>query len=360
MDLPVMKNFSESQLVTKVDNFRKGEKNLFWFLKLGALSALGYAIWKYALPPILLAVGQTAGVIASGVLVGFTIMMLPVIFKGLRFLTRKMHESVIKFRPFDQLALTREKMIANQTTFRVAKQNLIGLMRDMELEATKSKADAEKGNRDILKAKGRADVIKEQMEKMVTDSGTAAKGEDAYVELASELQKTLATANQLINKTKQANDFTQKFGTRANILKKVNQKLVMVETAMDIKISDFDATVEMLKKDYAFGQKANAATSAAKSVLGFSSDWERDLALETITNTITADIANTAGNLKDIETLTSNYDLNSDDLFSSLNAIADKINIGEAEPVDNKQYSNPEYKLTTSDKQKSGGFGDLF
>jgi hypothetical protein len=34
-----------------------------------------------------------------------------------------------------------------------------------------------------------------------------------------------------------------------------NQKLVMVEANMDVKISDFDVTVEMLKKDFATGQK---------------------------------------------------------------------------------------------------------
>jgi hypothetical protein len=30
----------------------------------------------------------------------------------------------------------------------------------------------------------------------------------------------------------------------------------MVETAMDIKVLDLDVTIEMLKKDYAFGQQA--------------------------------------------------------------------------------------------------------
>jgi hypothetical protein len=38
------------------------------------------------------------------------------------------------------------------------------------------------------------------------------------------------------------------------VFEKVNQKLVMVEANMDVKISDFDVTVEMLKKDFATGQ----------------------------------------------------------------------------------------------------------
>jgi hypothetical protein len=157
----------------------------------------------------------------------------------------------------------------------------------------------------------------------------------------------------------QSRDFTIKFGTRQNVLKKINQKLVMVETAMDIKIADFDATVDMLKKDYAVGQKMNAATTAAKNAMGFSSDWERDYALEVITSTISADIAISSGNFKDIESLTQNYDLNSDELFANLDAIADKIQTGGTE-IDIKKYNNVDYKLTSEDKTKSGGFGDMF
>jgi hypothetical protein len=74
-------------------------------------------------------------------------------------------------------------------------------------------------------------------------------------------------------------------------------------------------------------KKLKSATNAA-SVLGFKDDWERDLALDTLANTISADMAISMGNFKDIETLTSNYDLNSDELFENLNAIADKISTG--------------------------------
>jgi hypothetical protein len=75
-------------------------------------------------------------------------------------------------------------------------------------------------------------------------------------------------------------------------------------------------------------KKLKSATNAAVSVLGFKDDWERDLALDTLANTISADMAISMGNFKDIETLTSNYDLNSDELFENLNAIADKISTG--------------------------------
>ena len=134
----------------------------------------------------------------------------------------------------------------------------------------------------------------------------------------------------------------------------------MVETGMDIKISAFDTTVEMLKKDFNFGQKLNSATTAAKSALGFDKDWKRDYAFEVINTTIANDIAISSGNFKDIESLTSNYNLNSDELFDNLNLIADKIQTGNDLVPQAKKYANPEYKLSTDDKVKAGGFTELF
>ena len=63
--------------------------------------------------------------------------------------------------------------------------------------------------------------------------------------------------------------------------------------------------------------------------------------------------------MKDIATLTTNYTLDSDELFDNLNTIADKIKVGGEVIPEAKQYSNPEYQLTQSDKQNSSGFADI-
>mgnify|MGYP003435124072 FL=1 len=34
MELPILKHFDQNQIATKVNTFRKGEKNLFWFILL--------------------------------------------------------------------------------------------------------------------------------------------------------------------------------------------------------------------------------------------------------------------------------------------------------------------------------------
>ncbi len=121
MELPILKHFDQNQIATKVDTFRKGEKNLFWFLKLGAIGAIGYGVWKYVLPTVFQAIGHMLAVAATGVMIVGLIIAAPVIFKGIRMLTRALHKAIIRYEPFAQLEIERQKMIANQTTYRVAK-----------------------------------------------------------------------------------------------------------------------------------------------------------------------------------------------------------------------------------------------
>jgi hypothetical protein len=360
MELPMMKHFPEVNISNKLDTFRKGEKNLLWFLKLATFGALGYLTWVYVLPPIFQAIGQMLALVATGAMIVFTILMAPVIFKGLRLLARAIHKTLIKYDPFAQLEVEKQKMLANRDAFRVSKGTIIKLRDDMEVEAEKAEKDATSGQTDIIRLQGKAEKIKQTMDAMVKKGGVAAKGEDEYVNAASELQKVLADAQRISNKLNQSKDFVQKYGSRHAIMKKMNQKLTMVETAMEIKISDFDATIEMLKKDYQFGQKTNQATSAAKSAMLFSKGWEFDYAMEVVTSTIAADIAVTSGNLKDIDAMTSQFSLDSDELYENLNQIADKIKVGGDIIPTAKQYSNPDYKLTQGDKVKAGGFGEYF
>lgn len=359
-ELPILKHFNQNEISTKVDTFRKGEKNMFWFFKLAALVGVGYLTWTYVLPPVFQAVGQMLAVAATAVMIVAGVIMAPVIVKGIRLFTRALHKALIKYDPFAQLEVERQKMLANQATFRVAKGNIVQLKQEMEIEADRAQKEAEQGQTRVIALQGKAEKLKVAMEDMVKTHGVAAKGEDEYVNMAAELQKILAEAQRVANKYNQSKDFVQKYGTRANVMKKMSQKLTLVETAMDIKIQDFDATIDMLKKDYEFGQKSNAATTAAKSAMGFTKGWEFDYALDVVTSTIAADIAITAGNLKDIESITSNYTLDSDELYANLNAVADKIKVGADIIPDASQYSNPEYQLSQSDKLKSGGFGDMF
>jgi hypothetical protein len=360
MELPILKNFNQNEISTKIDSFRKGEKGLFWFFKLAVLVGVGYLTWTYVLPPVFQAIGQFLAVAATGILILLAVFMAPLIIRGIRAFTRFIHKLAMNYNPFAQLAIEGQKMVANQQSVIRSKGKIVQLKNDMELEAKNAEKEAEEGQKSILRLQAKAEKFKLALDAMVKEKGPAIKGEDEYVNTSAELTKILSEANRVANKMNQSKDFVQKYGVRANVMKKMAQKLTMVETSMEIKISDFNATIEMLKKDYQFGEKSREATTAAKSALGFTKGWELEYALEVVTNTIAEDIAITSGNLRDIDSLTSGqYSLDSDELYENLNTLADGIRIGKDIIPDAKQYSNPEYQLSSEDKVKSGGFGDL-
>jgi hypothetical protein len=134
----------------------------------------------------------------------------------------------------------------------------------------------------------------------------------------------------------------------------------MVDTAMEIKIADFDVSIDMLKKEYAFAQASREATEQAKSAMLFTKSWELEYALDVVTNTISIDLANTRENLIDLDSLTSQYSLDSDELYSRLDKLADQIKTNNYAVPDAQKYTNPNYKMTGQDKIESGGFGDIF
>jgi hypothetical protein len=359
-NLPIFKHFSESEISANVESFRKGEKGLFWFFKLGVLIAIAWATWVYVLPPVFQAAGQfiAAALVVIGLI--FAVIAAPVIIKGIRIFTRFLHKNLIKYDPFAELYRQKAMMLENQKTFRVAKGTINGLRSDCEIEADKNEKDAKTLQSRILSLDTKAKNLKSSMDEMVKNGGMAAKGSDDYVNANAELFKAVSESQRIASQLAQAKDFVQKYGARAAIMKKFGQKLVMVETSMDIKILDFDATIGILKKDYDFAEKAKSATDAAKSAMLFSKGWELEYALEVVTNTISSDIAITSGNLKDIDSLTKNYALDSDELYSNLDTLANNIRIGNDVVPEAKMYNNPEYALTQSDQTKAGGFESIF
>jgi len=359
-NLPIFKHFNDSEISAKVDSFRKGEKSLYWFIKLGVLIAACYAVWTYVIPPVMKALGEYFAIAAVGIAIIGTIIALPVILKGLRAFTRFLHKSLIKYDPFAELYRQKGLMIQNQQTFRIAKGKISELKNDMEIEADKNEKDAKSLQATILRLDAKAKTLKTQMDNMVKTGGVSAKGTDEYVNANSDLLKVVSESQRVSYQLEQAKDFVQKYGARGAIMKKFGQKLTMVETSMDIKVLDFDATIEILKKDYEFAEKSKNATEAAKSAMLFTKGWELEYAIDVVTNTISSDIAITSGNLKDIDSLTKNYAIDSDELYANLDTLANNIRIGNEIIPDAKKYDNPDYQLTQGDEIKSGGFENIF
>ena len=362
LDLPILKHFDDEkgEISLNPNSWRDGEKGLNSALKIAMFAALGYGAWVYILPPLFTALGQVIALAGVAVFVIFFIMMLPVIFKGLRGLTRKIHKSLIKYDPFGELHEQKLKMLKNRKVFKESKAKIRALKSNMEAESYKSEKESKEFQSRVVSLQKQAQKLKTEMERIVAEKGSPGKDTDEYVELHSALAKKLSESQRVTHQLEQSKSFIQKYGSRANVMGKLDRKLTLAGTAIDIKISDFEVTVQMLEKEYAFARTAKEATEGAKNAMHFTKDWELEYALDVITETIAMDIARTQENLSDIDTLTSKYDVDSDELYSQLDTLADKIRTGKDYVPDSSKYNNPNYKLTAQDKQESGGFGKMF
>ena len=362
LELPILKHFDESkgEIALNSNTLKKGEKSLFWILAVALLGAAGYLTWTYIIPPLFTMLGQAIALSATGVFLIFLVMMFPVIMKGLRFATKNLHKALIQSNPFAELEEQKQKMIKNQEVFKSTKAKLKGLKTEMEMEATKSEKEAKDFQEDVLSLQRQSEKLKSAMDEMVRQNGIAAKDTDEYVALQSELARKLSDSQRIANQYDQSKNFIQKYGVRANVLGKMDRKLTLAGTAIDIKIADFDTTIVMLKKEYEFAKNAKQATESAKSAMMFTKDWELEYALDVVTSTIAQDIARTSENLIDIDALTSKYSVDNDELYSRLDSLADEIKTGDNTIPDSSKYSNPNYKMSKDDKLNSGGFGDIF
>ncbi len=361
-ELPILKHFDESkgEIAISKETLKKGEKTLFWVLAMGLLGGLGYLTWTYIIPPLFTMLGQAIAISATGVFLVFLVMMYPVIMKGLRFATKNIHKALIHSNPFNELEEQKEKMIKNREVFKATKAKLKGLKNEMEIEGNKSEKEAKTFQEDILSLQRQSEKLKTAMDEMVKQHGVGAKDTDEYVTLQSELARKLSDSQRVSNQYEQSKNFTQKYGVRANVLGKMDRKLTLAGTAIDIKIADFDTTITMLRKEYEFAKNAKQATESAKSAMMFTQSWELDYALDVVTSTIAQDIARTSENLLDIDALTSKYSVDNDELYSRLDSLADQIKTGDNTIPDSSKYTNPNYKMTKEDKSNAGGFGDIF
>lgn len=360
MNLPILRHFENSEIATSVDSFRKGEKNWFEILKLILLGGVAYLTWIYVLPPLFMALGKLAAI--AGTILGIVILLFltPTILKGVRRFARFTHKMVIKHDPFAELEDQKLQMLANQKKFRTSKGKIASLKEDMEISASEAEKKAKSIESKILKYKVDAQKLHDSMGELVKTNGEVIKREDIYVNKRIEFMKVVSDAERLKHELEQQKDFVQKYGSRGVIMKNLNNKLALVEVSMDIKIKDFDATIEILKKDFEFAKKAREATTAAKDAMLFTKSWELEYALDVVTSTIANDISLTSGNLKDIDSITTNYAIDSDEMWNNLNIVSENIRTGKDPIILSKDYNNPDYQLTSSDRQKSGGFQNIF
>ncbi len=360
LELPILKHFEKSQITFNPKNWRKGEKGIAWVVGLVLLGTIAWGLYQFILPIVFTWIGQVLGAIAAAVLVIAFFIMLPVIIKGMKKLARSMHKMLIRYDPFGELEEQKEKMIQNRVQFKEAKAKIKAIKSNMESESIKAEKEAKDYQEKVLVLQARAEATKNKMKEIEQRIGEAAKDSDAYVDLQTNIMKTLSEGQRVSHMLNQSTSLVRKYGSRAHVIGKLDRKLNMVDTAMEIKIADFEVSIDMLKKEHAFAQAARSATEQAKSAMLFTKGWELEYALDVVTDTIALDLASTRENLLDLDSLTSQYSLDSDELYTKLDKLSDQIKTDNYDIPESKKYSNPNYQMTQEDKQESKGFGDIF
>ena len=358
MNLPIMKHFNVDELKTSDGSLKPGAKMVFHFLVI--MLGIGglYFFGTYAAPIIFVAIGKTLAILASlGILV-FTYMARKPIFMFLEMVSRNIHKFVVRQDPFRILEKAREGQLANKRSFQIAKTKISNLKTKSESAAAESEKEANAYQDKIIRARDKAAKIKADREALLANGGT--KDTDEYVNLDKEWMLAVSTGNRVQNKYEQAKEHTIKYGARAAVMGTLDRKLVLVGTSIDIKIDDFDATIEILKKDYEFAKTSREATQSARDAIMFAEGWELDYALEVVTETIINDIANTAANLRDIDDYTNQFGVDSDELYASLERTANNIKIGEDVAPSAQKYKAIDYIPTTEDKKDLHGMETIF
>lgn len=360
LELPILKHFEKSQITFHPKNWRKGEKGIAWVVGLVLLGTIAWGLYQFILPIVFTWIGQVLGAIAAAVLVIAFFIMLPVITKGMKKLARSMHKMLIRHDPFGELEEQKEKMIQNRVQFKEAKAKIKAIKNNMESESIKAEKEAKDYQDKVVALQSKAATTKNKMQEMEQKKGEVAKESDEYVDLQTNMMKTLSEAQRVSHMLNQSTGLVRKYGSRAHVIGKLDRKLNMVDTAMEIKVADFEVSIDMLKKEYAFAEAARSATEQAKSAMLFTKGWELEYALDVVTNTIAIDLATTQENLLDLDSLTSQYSMDSDELYTKLDKLADQIKTDNYDIPESKKYSNPNYKLSPEDRQESKGFGDIF
>lgn len=358
--LPITKHFSGDDMSTSTDKLRSGEKNIWNIMKLLVLVGLGYMTWVYILPPVFIALGQFAAAGAVVLAVVATIIAAPSIFKWLKKLAKMMYKAAIRHDPFDELDKQEGILLQRQDTVRKSHGRIKALRKEMIIEADHNEKKAEKLQGKVIRMQSDAQRMKDELATMVTNGGQEAKGTDEYVNLNAESFKLLTDSRRIASQLEQAQDFVRKYGTRGAVMKKISHKLTMVEVNMDAKVLDLRATIDILKQDYEFAAKSKDATSAAKDAMMFDKSWQLEYALDVVTHTIAEDIASTAGNFNDINSMTLNLDMNRDDMYAELDSLANSLEDGSLTTPVAKDYTKEDYKITHEDSMHTGGFEDIY
>ncbi|MDR1423877.1 MAG: hypothetical protein LBI92_04625 [Azoarcus sp.] len=357
-------------VANKVTNWRKGEKSIASLIGISAIGAAGWGIFNYVLPIVFGALGKVMAVIASVALVVFAIMSAPVVYKLFRRLVRNMHRALIRWDPFTELDEQLAKMKVSLSVFLRNKSKIKQLRAEFA-----SMSDSSEKNADDLQGKIRLDTEKATQLKTERDALLAqiqeaeAKGDrkqaselrDLHTELEQKFSNAVSAASRNKLSMERNIEWTKKYAARSNIFAELDRKLALGSTYFENKIKDFEVSIADMKKDWEMATASRGATDTLVQILGPAGpNWRLDYAMEYVTGRINEDLAITAQNLQDLDRYTEGFDFNSDDAYSRLVHVVEKIDANQLPVPDASAIYSSSHRLKADEKAAAGLLGRLF
>jgi len=352
--LPALQNIDSAQIQAGLQSMTPGAKGLYGVLRLAVIAGLGYAVWVYILPTLFVAIGQALAVVAGLGVLAIAFAMRKPFWRWLGNIARATDKKLIRDNPWLVFEKQKRKLVEAKEKFFSSFGRMRNLAQETKAKAEESQKKAKDYQDAAVSLKAKADKLKEQMA-MAKD-----KDANAYTAYYNESAKTAAQAHNAMLRYDQAKDMAAKYAARGVVMDNLVRKLSTGTTYIDIRIMEFDNTVEMLKVDYDFFKESADATNQMKSSMNFTEEWQVSYAIEA-TKAVTASyISETQMNLNDIESLTANYNIDNDAIFSKLDAITQRIETGEEKLPNVAQYQNPDYVMTNKDRSNAGFGADIF
>lgn len=335
----------------QLDKVKSISKYIAWVLIL----VLGYFV-AVNIQSIVTVLGLMLGAVAIGITLVCLMIWLPNIIDWTR---RKMIES----DPFLILDRHLRKLDQMAYKFKLAKQKIRELY-----QKAKEMGYSKQQERDNLKDSLAQDEVKvkeimSKIDNLRTSNPDGFRGDDRFHRLELERQKLAGEITIKMARFNSANELVMKYGQRANTLNEVGKKLDIAEIGMDIKKSQMETSIDILKADYEFAKTGKEATSSAKTVLGLTNSMEADYAMKYVTQRIGDDINAMMANFSDIEKITKSLELNfdSDSTFAKLSNLNQSfLSEDNLFSVKVDDYKNPDRVLTTEEKLAGGRLSGLF
>lgn len=371
-DLPILKHLDGGENTLKalpenLSSWKKGEKSIAWFVGIILMIVVGYGFLTFAIPALttlLAGIVTLATTLLQAMIVAGSVVLLailwPFIYKLFRRMVRGLHKMLIKVDPFGELEDQFEKMKDSRAEFEKVKAEINASKIQMKQEAVKAEKLAKDASQKVVYRQEEAKAIKGKLDAAIAKNGEAIRETDEYVEMEAKLNAAISDGNRAVSEAETYKRLVDTFASRANTFAKLDRKLLNYGYAFDEKLKDFATSINLLKTESRAMAAANNATTRARKVLGANTEWQLDYALEVISGQIANDIASTQANIRDLDNIVRDFNPNDERAYARLETFANQIKGGDFEVSNPNKVANPNYKLTSEQKNAGGGMTDIF